>query len=61
MEKIVEAYNEYLSRGIMPEIGKDGKYFIPGATSEGIVIEIYKTPMGEIVNAFPSERLNVWG
>jgi hypothetical protein len=52
IEKIYEAYNNFLEKQISPEPRK-GKYIIEGATKEGIIIRMHITEKGLMISAYP--------
>ncbi len=53
IEKIYEAYGEFMRGKKKPVLGKDGKYKIRGMTKEGIDIEMVITQKGKITTAYP--------
>ena len=52
IEKIYEAYNNFLKAGLEAEL-RQGKYLIKGFTDEGVAIEMYITTSGHIKTAYP--------
>jgi hypothetical protein len=53
ISKIYETYDDFISKGAMGKLTKDGKYIIRGTTSEGIEIEMYITKSAQITTAYP--------
>jgi hypothetical protein len=53
MNKIYEAYVNFIRSGSKPNLAKDGKYIIKGTIEEGIEIEMYITKNGHVVTAYP--------
>ena len=53
VEKIHEAYSNFIKTGIIPELSSDGKYIISGLTNEGLEIEMCFTIGGEMKTAYP--------
>jgi len=53
INKINEAYSNFIKSGIVPKLNDKGKYMIQGFTSEGIEIEMCFTINGEMKTAYP--------
>ena len=53
IEKIYEAYANFINSGATPELSKNGKYIINSATNEGIEIRMYITKKGQMTTAYP--------
>lgn len=53
IEKIYEAYNNFVKSGAKAEL-EGGKYYIKSTTNEGIKIEMYITTNGHIKTAYPT-------
>lgn len=53
IEKIHEAYGNFVKSGAALELQNDGKYLVRGIIEENITIEMYITAKGKIVTAFP--------
>jgi hypothetical protein len=52
IEKICEAYENFLKSGVLPREEK-GKYVIEGFINEGIKIRMYITKNGVLKTAYP--------
>jgi hypothetical protein len=53
IEKIHEAYGNFVKSGAPLELQNDGKYLVKGIIEENITIEMYITAKGKIVTAYP--------
>lgn len=53
VEKIYEAYHNFVKSGVKPKLRPNQKYLISGSISEGIEIEMWITQKGKIVTAYP--------
>jgi hypothetical protein len=53
MNKIYEAYGNFVKSGSKPILTRDGKYVIKGTIEEGIEIEMRITKNGHICTAYP--------
>lgn len=53
IEKIYEAYDNFLRSGAKDFIKKDGKYCIKGLIAEGFEIEMWITQKGKVATAYP--------
>jgi len=53
INKINEAYGNFIKSGIIPKLNDRGKYMIRGFTNEGIEIEMCFTVNGEMKTAYP--------
>lgn len=53
IEKIYEAYNDFIKSGVKINPERDGKYIVNGFIKEGIEIEMHITQNGRVVTAYP--------
>jgi hypothetical protein len=53
IEKIYEAYGNFVKSGIPLELQNDGKYLARGVIEGNVKIEMYITTKGKIVTAYP--------
>jgi hypothetical protein len=53
IQKICEAYNDFIKSNVIPKPRPNGKYLISGYIEEGIKIEIWITKKGKVVTAYP--------
>lgn len=53
LEKIYEAYEDFIKSGVKINPERDGKYIVNGLIKEGIEIEMHITQKGKIVTAYP--------
>jgi hypothetical protein len=53
IEKIYEAYGNFIKSGVKPMTTKDDKYLIRGLIEEGFEIEMRITKKGHVVTAYP--------
>jgi hypothetical protein len=59
INKIYEAYENSVKSGMVPQLGRSGKYRINGFTNEGIEIEMYFTKNGQMATAYPIVKVGV--
>lgn len=53
IEKIYEAYHNFIKCGVIPKPRPNEKYLISGTIEEGISIEMWVTKKGKVVTAYP--------
>lgn len=53
VEKIYEAYHNFIKSGVIPKPRPNEKYLISGTIAEGIDIEMWVTKKGKVVTAYP--------
>jgi hypothetical protein len=53
IEKIYEAYHNFIRGGVIPKPRPNEKYLISGTIAEGIDIEMWVTKKGKVVTAYP--------
>jgi len=59
VNKIYEAYENFIKNGAIVKEERGGKYLINGFTSEGIEVEMYITKKGQIATAYPVVKAGI--